>query len=89
MSFDSDPKSPFDLALRPVGSSGTETGVRAFVLLPGLDALLGAPAFGHQSPIALPGSQRPADGWAQLGPRAWFHAALGPKKAPSRPENRG
>jgi len=67
MSFDSDPKSPFDLALRPVESSGTETGVRAFVLLPGLDALLGAPAFGHQSPIALPGCQRPADGWTQFG----------------------
>jgi hypothetical protein len=67
MSFDSDPESPFGLALRPVESSGSETGVRTFVLLPGLDALLRAPAFGHQSPIALPGCQRPADGWAQFG----------------------
>lgn len=66
MSFDSDPKSPFDLELRPV-ASGSEAGVRAFVLLPALDALLGAPAFGQRSPISLPGSQRPADGWAEFG----------------------
>jgi hypothetical protein len=42
MSFDSDPESPFDLALRPVESAGSGTGVRAFVQLPGLDILLKA-----------------------------------------------
>ena len=67
MSFDSDPKSPFDLELRPVASGSAAGGVRVFVLLPTLDALLGTPAFGQGIPISLPGSQRPADGWAEFG----------------------
>jgi hypothetical protein len=67
MSFDSDPKSPFDLDLRPVEAPGGEADLRMFFVLPALDILLGVPAFGQRDPIALPGARRPLNGWAEFG----------------------
>jgi hypothetical protein len=68
MSFDSDPESPFDQALRPGDTAASDAGeVRFLVLLPSLEVLLDAPEFGRHSPIALPGSPPPIDGWAQFG----------------------
>jgi hypothetical protein len=67
MSFDSDPKSPFDLDLCPVETAGGEADFRMLFVLPALDTLLGAPTFGRNSPIRLRGGQSPADGWARFG----------------------
>jgi hypothetical protein len=68
MSFESDPESPFERALRPGDAAASDAAdVRVFVVLPALDVLLRAPAFGRHSPISLPGAPPPADGWTQFG----------------------
>jgi hypothetical protein len=53
--------------LSPVAHSEGTEGMRAFVLLPSLEELLGQPGFGHCNPIFLPGHARPLNGWALFG----------------------
>jgi hypothetical protein len=68
MSFDRDPKSPFDPPLRLGEAAANDAAeLRVFVLLPALDVLLRTPAFGRQSPIALPAGPAAVDGWTQFG----------------------
>jgi hypothetical protein len=70
MSFDSDPKSPFDPEPRPGEAAATDAGDgRLLLAVPSVEVLLRAPAFAGQSPIALSAlPPRLADGWAEFGP---------------------
>jgi hypothetical protein len=60
-----------ELELRPVEAPSRATpGAQVFVLLPPLDALVGAPGFGSAQPIVLPGSLRPFVPAAFFAPHA-------------------
>jgi hypothetical protein len=66
MSFGTTRKPALRLELLPAKEIGGGD-TRVVVLLPSLEELLGAPGFGCHDPIALPGYQRPLDGWAIFG----------------------
>jgi hypothetical protein len=70
MSFDSDPKSPFDPELRSGEAASADAGdVRVLVVVPAIEVLLRAPAFAQQRPIALSAlGPTVIDGWAEFGP---------------------
>ena len=71
-------RTPFgQVELRPVTPPpGASEGMRAYVLLPDLDELLGVPGFGLRDPIRISGQKPACKGWSLFNlpfPSLLFH----------------